>query len=36
MNNKMNVKEILIFLLGFILCGLVGAMDFNIMLLCLE
>lgn len=31
---KMEVKEVLIFLLGFIMFGLVGALDFNIMLLC--
>jgi hypothetical protein len=33
-NNKMNIKEVLIFLLGFILCGLVGSLDLNLMLLC--
>ena len=36
MNNRMNVKEVLIFLLGFIMFGLVGAMDFNIMILSLQ
>ena len=33
-NNRMNIKEVLIFILGFILCGLVGAMDLNLLLLC--
>jgi hypothetical protein len=33
-NNRMNIKEIMIFLLGFILCGLVGSLDLNLMFLC--
>lgn len=33
-NNKMNIKEVLIFILGFILCGLVGNLDLNLLLLC--
>lgn len=34
MNNKMNIKEVLIFILGFIMVGLVGSLDLNLMLLC--
>lgn len=36
MNNRMNVKEVLIFLLGFIMFCIVSTLDYNIMILSLQ